>query len=108
MSISENSPHSITPSSLFPTVPAVTPSVPADGMNSKVSGEPASSFVDRRAAASDAGLAERRQFGSTHSDLSPDARELAVAIDRYKLEFRRRYITCEEMLAVVKKLGYHR
>ena len=96
MSISENSPSSFTPPSLFPTVPVVTQE------NSEAS------FVDRRAAAADAGLAERRQFGSTHSDLSPDARELAVAIDRYKLEFRRRYITCEEMLAVVKKLGYHR
>jgi len=108
MSISENSPHSITPSSLFPTVSGVTPSVPAEGMNSNGIGAVAPAFVDRRAAATDAGLAERRQFGSTHSDLSPEARELAVAIDRYKLEFRRRYITCEEMLAVVKKLGYHR
>jgi len=108
MSISENSAPSVMPSSLFPTLPVVTPDVPAKETNSKVSREPASSFVDRRAAATDAGLAERRQFASTHSELSPDARELAVAIDRYKLEFRRRYITCEEMLAVVKKLGYHR
>jgi hypothetical protein len=64
--------------------------------------------MDRRAEPTDAGNAERRQFGSSHSDLSPDAKELANAIDRYKIEFRRRYITCEEMLAVVKSLGYHR
>jgi hypothetical protein len=73
-----------------------------------VSSTTPASFIDRRAAGSDAGNAERRQFGSSHSELSPDARELANAIDRYKIDFRRRYITCEEMLAVVRSLGYHR
>ena len=34
--------------------------------------------------------------------------ELAQAIDQYKLRHRRRFITFEEMLAVVKSLGYHR
>jgi hypothetical protein len=65
-------------------------------------------FVDRRAPGIDGGNSERRQFGSSHSDLSPDAKELAIAIDRYKIENRRRYITCEEMLAVFKTLGYRR
>ena len=32
--------------------------------------------------------------------------ELALAIDRYKLAHRRRFITYEEMLSVVKSLGY--
>ncbi len=35
-----------------------------------------------------------------------EARELATAIDAYKLAHRRRFITYEEMLSVVKSLGY--
>ncbi len=68
------------------------------------------SFVDRRAPAdpNDDRSFERRQFGSSHCDLSPDARELALAIDQYKLDHRRRYITCEEMLQVIRQLGYSR
>lgn len=73
-----------------------------------VHGTSSRTFVDRRESSSDSGGSERRQFGSSHSDLSPDAKELAIAIDRYKMENRRRYITCEEMLAVMKSLGYHR
>ena len=73
-----------------------------------VHGTSSRTFVDRRENSSDSGGSERRQFGSSHNDLSPDAKELAIAIDRYKLENRRRYITCEEMLAVMKSLGYHR
>jgi hypothetical protein len=49
---------------------------------------------------------ERRQFTNSHEGLTPDARELAVAIDTYKLHHRRRFITYEEMLTVVKSLGY--
>jgi hypothetical protein len=49
---------------------------------------------------------ERRQFGNSHRGLSPDAQELAEAIDSYKLEHRRRYITFEEMLCVIHDLGY--
>jgi len=51
---------------------------------------------------------ERRQFTNSHEELSPEARELAQAIDSYKLMHRRRFITYEEMLAVVKSLGYKR
>jgi hypothetical protein len=51
-------------------------------------------------------LVERRQFANSHESLSPEARELAVAIDSYKMRHRRRFITYEEMLAVVKSLGY--
>ena len=67
-------------------------------------------FVDRRNydAAERSPVGERRQFANTHEDLSPDARELAYAIDEYKLHHRRRFITYEEMLAVVKSLGYHK
>ncbi|TWT94361.1 hypothetical protein [Neorhodopirellula pilleata] len=49
---------------------------------------------------------ERRQFGSSHTGLSGEGRELAAAIDAYKLEHRRRYITCDEMLVVLSSLGY--
>ena len=67
-------------------------------------------FVDRRnpAAVEQMPICERRQFGNSHEGLSPDAAELAQAIDEYKLRHRRRFITFEEMLAVVKSLGYDR
>jgi hypothetical protein len=64
-------------------------------------------FIDRRAATtSNASGFERRQFSDGHRDLSPDAAELGIAIDQYKLINRRRYITYEEMLGVIKSLGY--
>jgi hypothetical protein len=53
-------------------------------------------------------ICERRQFANSHEGLSPAAAELAQAIDQYKLLHRRRFITFEEMLAVVQSLGYHR
>lgn len=65
-------------------------------------------FLDRRAP--DAGNAspglERRQFSDSHSNLSAEAAELGSAIDKYKLMNRRRYISYEEMLSIVKSLGY--
>ncbi len=68
-------------------------------------------FVERRsydvASGPPAGR-ERRQFADSHFELSPEARELATAIDQYKLHHRRRFITCEEILYVIKSLGYHR
>jgi hypothetical protein len=51
---------------------------------------------------------ERRQFVDGHAELSPEAQELAQAIDTYKLTHRRRFITYEEMLNVMQSLGYHR
>ena len=53
-------------------------------------------------------LFERRQFANSYDELSPDAAELARAIDGYKVQHRRRFITFEEMLAVIKSLGYSR
>jgi hypothetical protein len=66
-------------------------------------------FLERRSS-SNSGVpgVERRQFANSHDDLSPEAQELANAIDQYKLHHRRRFITYEEMLSVVKSLGYHR
>ena len=63
-------------------------------------------FVDRRSSHETPTHGERRQFGNNYDALSPDARELANAIDQYKLRHRRRFITYEEMLDVVQSLGY--
>jgi len=49
---------------------------------------------------------ERRQFSNSTEGLSPEASELAQAIDGYKLRHRRRFITYEEMLAIIESLGY--
>jgi hypothetical protein len=65
-------------------------------------------FLDRRTSGTlETGpVMERRQFANNYEDLSPDAGELARAIDGYKLQHRRRFINFEEMLAVIKSLGY--
>ena len=80
------------------TIPAYSPT----------DGSPSSTFVNRREAGNKAPGPERRQFASSHQGLSEDAKELAVAIDGYKLQHRRRYITFEEMLHVIRELGYHK
>ncbi|MEX0818704.1 MAG: hypothetical protein WD070_03895 [Pirellulaceae bacterium] len=69
---------------------------------------PSAEFVDRRnyGVDQDVPVRERRQFSNSHDGLSPNARELAVAIDQYKLHHRRRFITFEEMLFVIESLGY--
>ena len=66
------------------------------------------SFVDRRGPLQIGGepLFERRQFANSYDELSPDAAELARAIDGYKVQHRRRFVTFEEMLSVIKSLGY--
>ncbi|HEX4000835.1 MAG TPA: hypothetical protein VHX65_19970 [Pirellulales bacterium] len=51
-------------------------------------------------------VGERRQFTNGYDELSAEARQLAIAVDQYKLSHRRRFITYEEMLDVVKSLGY--
>lgn len=67
-------------------------------------------FFERRGSApvAERPTCERRQFGNSHAELSPEAAELAQAIDQYKLMHRRRFVTFDEILAVVKSLGYHR
>ncbi len=77
---------------------------------SQVVQENSTSFVDRR----DTGtghappVRERRQFADSHDGLSPEARELARAIDAYKAVHRRRFITYEEMHSVILSLGYQK
>ena len=51
---------------------------------------------------------ERRQFSDSRDHLSPEAKELAGAIDGYKLRHRRRFITFEEMAHIIKSLGYEK
>jgi hypothetical protein len=66
-------------------------------------------FVDRRnPLAADSPVRERRQFTNSHQALSPEAGEFAAAIDQYKLLHRRRFIDFEEMLSVIKSLGYRK
>jgi hypothetical protein len=50
---------------------------------------------------------ERRQF-ARRDGMSPAARELANAIDNYKLLHGRPFITCDEILSVLARLGYAR
>jgi hypothetical protein len=82
----------------------------SESVASPVVSHPPMPFVERRnpAAVEQMPICERRQFANSHDDLSLEAAELARAIDSYKLVHRRRFITFEEMLSVVKSLGYHR
>ncbi len=68
------------------------------------------SFVDRRKPVDieNQPLFERRQFANSYDELSPEAADLARAIDGYKVQHRRRFVTFEEMLSVIKSLGYKR
>src|SRR5689334_2447085 len=70
----------------------------------------ADSFIDRRGPVqlADQPLFERRQFANSYDELSPEAADLARAIEGYKVQHRRRFVTFEEMLAVIKSLGYKR
>ncbi len=68
------------------------------------------SFIDRRTTDPESAprARERRQFANSHDDISPAARELALAVDEYKLVHRRRFVTYEELLGVVQSLGYQK
>ena len=67
-------------------------------------------FTDRRNPNSrtEAPGVERRQFTNSHEELSPNARDLANAIDSYKQQYHRRFLTFEEMISVIESLGYHK
>lgn len=77
---------------------------------SQLTKEPLETFVERRSSGETGNRfgGERRQFSNSHSELSPEAQELANVIDQYKLIHRRRFITYEEMLSLVLSLGYHK
>lgn len=66
-------------------------------------------FVDRRDPNRQASQSlERRQFTNSHSELSDAAREIADAVDGYKIQHRRRFVTYEEIFEVIASLGYHK
>ena len=65
-------------------------------------------FNDRRAEDANAPGVERRQFAASRLSDRPEVNELADAIDRYKLDNRRRFVTVEELLGVIESLGYSR
>lgn len=79
-------------------------------MTTMIELEEPGTFVDRRDYdnGGQSPSRERRQFTNSHDGLSAEAKELALAIDRYKLAHRRRFITYEEMLGVVKSIGYRK
>ena len=81
------------------TVPNATSSPALDELNQ-------ANFLDRRQSGGNERGIERRQFGNSYRDLSEPGRELAEAIDAYKVQHRRRYITTDEMLDVIRSLGY--
>ena len=62
--------------------------------------------TDRRDSNSNYSGPERRQFRDSHSETNPQVSELAQAVDQYKLNHRRRFITYEELLSVIVELGY--
>ena len=51
---------------------------------------------------------ERRQFVDSMDGYTDEAAELGLAIDQYKLMHRRRFINYEELLAVIKSVGYEK
>lgn len=66
-------------------------------------------FVDRRQIGAGRGAgSERRQFVDSRTACRPEVRELAEAVDRYKLLHRRRFISFEELFDVMASLGYHK
>lgn len=75
---------------------------------SALSASTSTGFLERRRSVGAVPGLERRQFANSHDDLSPGARELALAIDEYKLRHRRRFISYEEMYAVIRELGYQK
>ena len=82
----------------------------SQGLDTGMDASAVNTFVDRRSydVADRSPTCERRQFANSHEGLSPEATELGTAIDEYKLRHRRRFITYEETLAVIKSLGYRR
>lgn len=72
--------------------------------------EKPATFVDRRENANPAwpGRIERRQFSDATRSDRPEVKELADAVDQYKLRHRRRFVTFEELYDVMVSLGYHK
>jgi hypothetical protein len=64
-------------------------------------------FADRRQRSDQNPVGvERRQFAGNEHELSEAGRELAGAIDQYKLVHRRRVVSPDELIEILKTLGY--
>ena len=77
----------------------------------QVTEQQAVTFQDRRQNRGEQrpdGGVERRQFSNSYNSENEDVNELAEAIDQYKLQNRRRFITFEELYDVMISLGYRR
>jgi hypothetical protein len=71
--------------------------------------EATTGFTDRRQFVHDVPPnAERRQFADGRDGTRPEVKELAEAVDQYKLRHRRRFITFEELYDVMASLGYRK
>ncbi len=65
-------------------------------------------FIERRPASSryeQAGI-ERRQFPNADIEISTEGFELARAIDLYKFENKLQRVNVEELLTIIRSLGY--
>ncbi|MFT5095545.1 MAG: hypothetical protein ACI93T_004392 [Porticoccaceae bacterium] len=74
-------------------------------------GQSTETFEDRRNRSGEVrpeGMPERRQFRDARNYSKPEAAELGDAIDQYKLENRRRFITWDELYDVITNLGYEK
>ncbi len=78
----------------------------ADGKPSPAAEQGAAKAPRGDADSADYGGSERRQFADSHADLSPEAREFAQAVDRYKLQRGKKFITLGEIFEVMRGLGY--
>lgn len=74
----------------------------------QLASEKQTAFVERRSAQDGPPGVERRQFADQRSDQRPEVRELADAVDQYKLRHRRRFVTFDELYNVITSLGYHK
>lgn len=66
------------------------------------------SLPERRTSLAGPPGVERRQFSDSRDSDRPEVRELAEAIDQYKLLHRRRFVTFDELYDVLVSLGYHK
>ena len=52
-------------------------------------------------------LGRRRKMSSIVKDYTAEETRFMMALDAYKREHGRTFLTCAEILEVVKELGYH-
>ena len=81
----------------------------ADSMEQQLEKVGSPDFIERRNrdGAEKMGF-ERRQFRDGNRSIRPEVAEFADAIDEYKITYRRRFITFEELFDVMASLGYHK